>query len=159
MIRHTPRRGVVALEGAIVYPVFVLVLLLLVVGGVTVFRYQQVAMLSQEASRWVSVRGSDWAKATDSESPTESEIRAEVVLPLAAGMKPTDLTVKVEWVNGETGEAEEWDDSEKTPVTEHADGTRIANRVRVTVGYRWAPGLLFAGTVKLQSVAEIPMSY
>src|SRR2546428_9601810 len=97
---HQDRRaGAMAVEAAVVYPVLIVFLLLLIVGGMAVFRYQQVAGQAREAARWASVRGSDWQKATDQTCPTKADILQQAVVPLAAGMDTTKLSIQVLWLN------------------------------------------------------------
>jgi Flp pilus assembly protein TadG len=153
------RRGAVTLEAAIVYPLLLTLLLGAVVGGTGVFRYQQVACQARDASRWACVRGADRQKETGTACPTEDEIRCNAVLPLAAGMEPALLSVKVEWVDQATGTAYAWDQAPRSVRGVRADGTPVTNTVRVTVTYQWDPVLLPGGRVNLTSVSEVPMSY
>ena len=46
------RRAALAVETAIVLPVMVFLLLMLIVGGIGVFRYQQVACLARDEESW-----------------------------------------------------------------------------------------------------------
>jgi Flp pilus assembly protein TadG len=154
-----PRRGALAAEAAVVYPVMIFLLLLLVVGGLGVFRYQQVAGLAREAARWASVRGGDYQKDTGQTSPTQDQIRQQAVLPLAAGMDPQNLSVQVQWVNGVTGQAVDWDASSKAPTTQTAGGDAVTNTVRVTVTYQWSPTVALIGPLNLKSVSEMPISF
>src|SRR5260370_23602966 len=131
------RRGAVLVESAIIYPLLFLLLFGLIVGGLTVFRYQQVAMLSREAARFAAVRGDDWSKETKQPSPTAAEIAQQVVVPMSAGMEPEQLTVQVQWVCPATGQVIDWDSSRKSAVTLNAQNNPVTNRVRVTVTYQW----------------------
>jgi Flp pilus assembly protein TadG len=159
MPNHKRRRcGAVAVETAIVFPVLVFLLVLLIVGGMSVFRYQQTACLAREAARWASVHGSGWQQDTGQTSQTVADIRKNAVLPLAVGMDTQNLSVRVQWVNGATGQVVEWDSSSKAPTSQSSGGNTVANTVRVTVTYQWAPGLLI-GSQNLQSVSEVPMSF
>lgn len=153
------RRGAVALETAIVYPAMVFLLLLLIVGGMGVHRYQQVACLAREAARWASVRGTDYQKETGNSPPTRQEILQKAVLPLATGMDPEKLTLQVHWIDSATGEVVEWDNSAKAPATLTAGDEPVASRLRVTVTYQWSPELLLTGPLTLRSVAEAPMTF
>jgi Flp pilus assembly protein TadG len=157
--RHSRRRGAVLVESAIVYPVLVLLLLGLIVGGLGVFRYQQVACQARDAARWASVRGGRFHKQTQQPSPTADAIRQNAVLPLAAGMNPSNLTVQVQWIDESTGAASDWDQASKWPTSTTATGTVVTNKVRVTVTYQWSPEFFFAGPINLSSVSEVPMSY
>jgi Flp pilus assembly protein TadG len=153
------RRAALALEAAFVYPVMFLLLLCLIVGGVGVLRYQQVACQAQEAARWASVRGSDWARDTKNTSPTQQDILNQAVAPLAAGMDLQSLSVQVQWVDQVTGKATSWDSSGKAPTGTTASGATVSNSVRVTVTYLWAPSLFLARLINLTCTAEVPMSF
>src|SRR5438105_12227792 len=115
--RHSRRTGAVTLEAAFVYPVLFLFLFGLIVGGLGVMHYQQVACQARETSRFAAVHGSDWAKATAQTSPTAAQIASFVVVPLAAGMDTSQLTVQVQWINGATGTAVDWAKSSQAPPT------------------------------------------
>jgi Flp pilus assembly protein TadG len=157
--RSPRRRGAVAVEAAVVYPLLFLLLFGLIVGGLGVFRYQQVAFQAREAARWACVRGSSYRKETGQSSPTAADIREQVVLPLAPGMDPAQVGVQVEWVDGVTGQASDWDQSSKAPTGLTPAGDPVANRVRVTVTYQWFPEFFLSGPIYLKSVSEIPMSF
>ena len=159
MTRRYRRRGAVAVEAAVVYPVLFLLLLGVIVGGMGVFRYQLVAFLSREAARYAAVRGDDWQRETGQASPTQRQITDTLVAPMAVSMDPAGLTVRVQWVNGVTGDVADWDASGKAPTTLNAAGDPVANRVRVTVTYRWVPELFLTDPIDLQSVTESPLSY
>lgn len=153
------RSGIMAIEAAVVYPILVLLILGLIVGGTAVFRYQQVAFLAREAARWASVRGSDWQKTTDQTSPSSSDIRAQSVIPYASGMDPNGLTVTVEWIDQITGTATSWDSASKDPVSLTNTGGYVSNKVRVSIGYQYSPNFWIVGPLNLQSVCEHPMSF
>jgi Flp pilus assembly protein TadG len=156
--RVARRRGAVAVESAIVYPVMLLILFGIIVGGMGVFRYQMTACLARETSRYASVRGADWQRDNLKASPTEAEMVRDVVTPMAVSMDAKRLTVRVEWVDGVTGQVMSWDASNKATTTVNADGEPVANRVRTTVTYRWTPELFLRST-DLRSSSETPMSY
>jgi Flp pilus assembly protein TadG len=153
------RRGAVAVEAAVVYPVFVFVFLALVLGGVGVFRYQQVACQAREAARYASVRGGNWELETNQNSPTKQQILQQAVLPLTAGMDPTKISITVQWIDQSTGTAVDWDSAGKDVRSPTASGTYITNTVRVTITYQWSPGLLELAPANLTSTCEIPMSF
>src|SRR5262245_18597100 len=54
------REGATVVECAILYPVLFLFLLGLVVGVIGIFRYQEVAALTREASRYASTHGAQY---------------------------------------------------------------------------------------------------
>jgi Flp pilus assembly protein TadG len=161
VVRSRPGRryGAVLVESAVVYPLLFLLLFGLIVGGLGVFRYQQVACQAREAARYACVHGADWQRETKQPCPTVAQIREDVVLPLAAGMDPSKLTVKLEWIDEITGTACDWDQASKWPAGTTQDRQRVSNRVRVTVTYEWWPEVLLAGPVNLKSVSEVPMAF
>ena len=153
------RRGAVILESAIVYPVFFLLLFGLIVGGLGVFRYQQVTCQAREATRWACVRGGRYHKETGQPCPGADAIRQAAVLPLTAGMDVSQLTVQVVWIDESTGTAYDWDQSAKWPTSTTQAGQVVSNHVQVTVTYQWLPEVFLAGPINLKSVSEIPMQY
>jgi Flp pilus assembly protein TadG len=144
-------------EVAIVLPVFFTLLFGIFLGGILTFNYQEVAWLSREASRRVSVRGDQYSQTTNKASPTEAEIRQNVVLPLAAAISPTKLTVEVYLVDGATGTATRWDSSTKAVFVIQTDGSKVYNKVRVHIVY--ASTLLSSTPINLDAVSEVPMSF
>jgi Flp pilus assembly protein TadG len=153
------RRGALTVEAAIVLPVVLFLILALIIGGMGVFRYQQVACQARDAARWTSVRGSQWHLATRQASPTQDEILKNAVLPLAAGMDTTKISIQVEWIDEVTGKVVPWDSSRKSPRTLTKANQGVTARVRVTVTYQWNPGVLVPGSLNLTSVSEMPMSF
>ncbi|HEV3085414.1 MAG TPA: TadE/TadG family type IV pilus assembly protein [Gemmataceae bacterium] len=151
------RRGAVLVEGAIVYPVFLMLIFMLIIGGMGVFRYQQVACLAREAARYAAVHGSGWHKETGQTCPTSSAIQ-NAVLPLAVGMDPNKLSMQVQWVGQVSGTVQSWDSVSKHALSVNTSNQGVVNRVRVTVTYQWTPQLYLVGSINLQSTCEIPMS-
>jgi Flp pilus assembly protein TadG len=151
------RIGALTVEAALVIPVFVLLLLGIIIGGIGVFQYQQTACLAREGSRWTSVRGADYQKDTDLPSPTKADIWAQAILPLAVNLDPSQLTITVVWVNQATNQAIDWDAAPKDVRSLTPLGEYVTNTVRVTITYPWNTGLF--GTVTLSSVSEWPMSF
>jgi Flp pilus assembly protein TadG len=158
--RVTERReGAAALEGAIVYPVLVVLLLMVVVGGLGVFRAQQVACLAREAARYLSVRSGDYASDTGNTPPTQQQVLDQVVAPLAVGMNTGNLSVQIQWIDGIKGTVTDWDSSSQATWSTDNNGNQVNNRVRVTVTYRWFPEMFLAGPLALQSVQEVALLY
>jgi hypothetical protein len=131
----------------------------LIVGGLGVLRYQQVACQAREAARWASVRGGDCQKDTKSAATTQQQIFDAAVAPLAAGMDPSALSIHVQWVDGVSGQTSDWDASSRAPTGKTVDGTAVSNRLRVTVSYQWSPEVLLFGPITLSSTAEVPLNY
>jgi Flp pilus assembly protein TadG len=159
MVRRNTRerRGAVTVEAAIVLPVLLFLLLMLLIGGIGVFRYQQVACLAREGTRWASVRGTGWQMDTGQTPPTQQDILQNAVLPLAVGMDPNAITIQAEWLNGETGAVTAWDSSPKSPLSLSKTNQGVSNRIRVTVNYVWTPGVLIPGSLNMSSVSEVAM--
>jgi Flp pilus assembly protein TadG len=152
------RTGALALEAALVYPVLLLLILGLIIGGMGVFRYQQVHCQAREAARFASVRGSDWQKDADLDSPTKDEICTQAVVPLAAGMDTSKISIQIQWIDQTTGKAVDWDSASKNPRSLTASNDYVTNTVRVTITYQWSPNLYF-GTLTLTSTCEVPMTF
>jgi Flp pilus assembly protein TadG len=157
--RTRKRSGAIAVEAAIVQPVMLFIMLGLIIGGMGVFRYQQVACQACEAARWACVRGSDWQKNTGQTSPTEAQILQQAVVPLAAGMDTKSLALQVLWVDGSTGQTVAWDLARKDPQTLAKTGDYVSNKVRVTITYQFAPGVMGLAALQLSSTCEFPMAF
>ena len=71
--RKSPRCGAVILECAIVYPITFLLVLGMIIGGLGVFRYQEVASLAREGSRYASLHGANYQQQTGKTAATQSE--------------------------------------------------------------------------------------
>jgi Flp pilus assembly protein TadG len=54
------RRGTTSIEFVMSCPVVFFLIFATIVGGMGVFRYQQVAALAREGARWASVHGSPY---------------------------------------------------------------------------------------------------
>src|SRR3954469_24241004 len=113
--RRCRRTAAVAVEAAIVYSVFFVLLFGLIVGGIGVFRYQQTALLAREGARWASVHGSDWQGGNGNKPAPADDVRTKAILPRAAGIDPARVTVKVQWIDAATGNATDWDSASRQP--------------------------------------------
>jgi Flp pilus assembly protein TadG len=147
-----------AVEAALVQPVMLFLLLALVVGGMGVFRYQQVVCQAREAGRWAAVRGSDWQKNTGQASPTQDQIYQQAVAPFLSGMDAKSLSFQVFWVDQKTGTAVPWDKARKDPQSLTKTGDYVTNTVRVIVTYQFSPEVFFLSSIQLSSTSEFPMS-
>ena len=140
------RPGALTVEFAMISPLLFLLLIGLVVGGLGVFRYQQVASLAREGSRYASVRGTEYAADTKLPVATQASVYKEVVLARAVGLDPNALSCTVTW------------DKYNSPQTVYPDKTVVGNIVSVTVTYQWIPeGML--GGMTLSSTSKLPMSH
>jgi Flp pilus assembly protein TadG len=146
--RHRPcrRRGANLVEAAIVYPVVLLLLLGVIVVGLGMFRYNQVAELAREGARWASVRGAQYSSDTGNAAATSTEV-GNYVKGLAAGLDPNSLTVTTTW-------------NTSNALTHTSGNLTIKNTVSVTVSYPWIPEAFFGGaTLTMQSTSVMTMNY
>jgi Flp pilus assembly protein TadG len=148
MSRNTTsrRRGATVVEFAAVAPVLVLIVFGLVVGGLGIFRYHQVASLSREAARYASVRGMDYSRETGNPAATQSSIHQNIVLAYAAGLDKTKLSSTVTW------------NSSNAPKNVTQTMVVTTNIVTVKVSYTWVPEAIFGG-ITLTSTSKMPMSH
>jgi Flp pilus assembly protein TadG len=154
MMRRKERRGAALVETAIVYPVLFLLVLGIIMMGISVFRYQQVAHAAREGARWAAVHGAKYQEETGNTAATRDDIFANAVQPQTAGMKLTanDVTVT-------------WDQNNKqtstylytNPTTGETSVRARQNTVSVTVRYSWDTG--FFGVIPVQSTTVMTMSY
>lgn len=85
------RWGGALVEGAVVGSLALMLLLGMVVVGNGVFRYQQVASLAREGSRYAALKGTSQPDATALQN---------YLLTYAAGMDPSKLSCTVTWGPG-----------------------------------------------------------
>ena len=144
--RNSHRRPAAsAVEMAFVAPVFLLLVFILVIGGMGMFRYNQVAHLAREATRYAAVRGMDYARATGKPAATPTSIYQEAVRPNAAALDPNALSCTVTW------------DRSNYPRYVAPDRTVHRNYVTVTVQYQWVPELPWIGAINLSSTSTLPV--
>jgi Flp pilus assembly protein TadG len=169
--RSQPRPGAAAVEFAIVVPVVLFIMFATIIGGMGVFRYQQVAGLARETARFASTHGGNYAKDYNQQiqagtlpNVTKSYIINNVVMPNAIAMNHDSLNVTIgfnassgsyDW-DDTTGNANRWPYSSKT-----INGTTYSetNTVSVTVTYTWVPEGYLTGPITLTATSVMPMSY
>lgn len=148
-VRKLARKGTTVVEAAVVYPTVFLLMLGLVVGGLGVFRYQEVAHLAREGARWASVHGGQYAKENGASAATQDGVKTNVVTPDAVILDPKLLDCKVTW-----------DDSTELPVYYDTKANKWkSNNVTVTVTYQWTPELYLVGPITLSSSTTMPVAY
>src|SRR5262249_25117797 len=91
------RRGTTAVEAAFVFPSFFLILFAILIGGMGVFRYQEVASLAREGSRWASVHGTQYASDTGKTAATASDVYSNAIAPKIVSLQTSKLTYSVTW--------------------------------------------------------------
>ncbi len=154
---NPPRRGVQAVEAAIVLPVVMMLILGTCSTAMGVYYYQLVATLAREGARYASVHGSGYAQYGNVQP---SDIYINAIKPMAVGLNLSNLTYEVElgtydavsgsWV---------WNSwvSSSTSLTTSTQG--LYNGVQVTVTYQWTPDLYITGPINLTSTSVMPMSF
>ena len=130
------RRGAVILESAVIYPLTFLIILGLLIGAMGVFRYQEVASLAREASRYASVHGSKYHQVTGKPSATATDIHDNVIIPRAVALDPSKITYSVTW----------------------SPNKKPGSTVTVTINYSWVPEA-FLPILNLSSTATETMAY
>ena len=145
--RHQPRPAATMVEFAVVGSVTFLILLGLVIGGLGVFRYQQISRLARDASRWASVHGTEYANDTRKPAATAQDVYNQVIAPNATGLDVNHLSY-----------AATWNTSNSPYHTTSVNGQKVANTVTVTITYQWIPEA-FLGGITLSSTSVSVMSY
>jgi Flp pilus assembly protein TadG len=144
----TRRRGTTTVEFAIVLPIALFFILAILVGGVGVMRYQQVASMAREGARWASVRGGDYQRETKQPAATPEDIFNSAIAPFAGTMDPERLSYEVSW------------NANNMPRSVTNDYVApIGNVVTVTVRYQWMPAVLLVGPIELKSTSSAEMLY
>lgn len=156
LYKPSRRRGATLVEGALIYPILFLFLLTIIVLGIGVFRYQQVAHMVREGSRWASVHGTQYAKEQITTPATPEDVYVAAILPHAAGMQTSGLTYKVEWrlnSDGTPAKSPTWLFTD--PITGRTK--TVHNTVTVTVTYTW--DMWIFGTIPVRSRSVNTISY
>jgi Flp pilus assembly protein TadG len=142
------RRGTTTIEFAITCPIAFFILFATIVGGLGVFRYQQVAALAREGARWASVHGAEYADDHGVPDPTEQDVFEQAIEPLIVGLDPAHLTYSVTW------------DESNEPLRVDADyEVPFGNTVTVTITYQWFPEMYLVGPYNLTSTSTAQMVY
>jgi Flp pilus assembly protein TadG len=146
--RHD-RAGMTVVESAVVFPVTFLLILGLIVGGLGVFRYQEMASLARRAARYAAVHGAQYARDTGNPAATADDIYNNAIKPYAASLDLTKLTYAVSYSA---------DNSPATVSVQNGNVVNVTNTVTVTVTYNWVPEA-FLGGITLTSTSVLPMAY
>jgi Flp pilus assembly protein TadG len=136
-------------EAALVLPLTLLILLGMFIGGLGVFRYQEVAFLAREGSRYASVHGSQYAKeVSGATAATPQDIYDNAIAPRIVCLDLSQLTYSVTW------------NTSNDPYTMTSNYEKpLGNTVSVTVSYQWFPELYLIGPYTLSSTSTVPMMY
>jgi Flp pilus assembly protein TadG len=143
------RHAATMVEFAFVAPVTFLLTLGLVIGAMGIFRYQQLARLSRDASRWASVHGTQYAATTNNPPATAQDVYNQVIAPNATGLDLSQLTYSVTWNT---------DNSPFHTATVNGQSQNVANTVTVTLTYQWIPEA-YLGGITMTTTSVTVMSY
>lgn len=151
MLRHRHcrnRRGTTIVEFAVACPILFFLLFATMVGGMGVFRYQQVAAVAREGSRWACVRGGQYEQDTGKPAATPEDVFNKAILPAATMLTPEHLSYSVTW------------DQSNMPLQVTDDVQEpFGNTVTVTVTYQWFPEVYLIGPFTLTSSSTSQMVY
>jgi len=142
------RRGATTVEFAIVCPIAFFLIFATIIGGLGIYRYQQVAALAREGSRYASVHGGQYEQETGNAAATPQDIYNEAIAPRAVGLDPGRITYTVTW---DVNNLPLW-------VGEDVQNPK-GNTVTVTVNYQWFPEMYLAGPFTLTSTSVSQMMY
>ena len=142
------RRGTTTVEFAITCPIVFFLVFAIIVGGLGVFRYQEVAAMAREGARWASVHGGQYAEEKNLTAATAADIYTNAIAPGAVGLDPSKLSYTVTW---DRNNWPLWVDED----VEHP----IGNTVTVTVTYQWIPEMYLTGPFTLTSTSTAQMLY
>jgi Flp pilus assembly protein TadG len=146
---HHRRRGTTTIEFAITCPIAFFIIFAIIVGGLGVFRYQQVASVAREGARWASVHGGQYAQETGRPAATPDDVYTNAILPAATALSPSQLSYSVTW-NKDNMPLEVVNGDYETPT---------GNTVTVTVNYQWLPEMYLVGPYNLTSTSTAQMAY
>jgi hypothetical protein len=154
LLRSSPlcRRASTLVQAALVYPVAIMLTVGVVIVGMGIYQYQQVAALAREGARWASVHGGQWAAEKNSGTlTTQSDVKT-AILAYAAGLDTSQFTSSNPSVS--------WANSSQVPTYDDASGNVAYNTVTVTVSYNWIPVAYFgSATLKLSSQSVMVIQY
>ena len=142
------RHGTTTVEFAIACPIAFFFIFATIVGGLGVFRYQQVASAAREGARYACVRGAQYAQETGRPAATPDDVYTNAIVPAASALDPSQLTYSVTW------------DQSNVPLQVISNvETPRGNTVTVTVNYQWFPEMYLIGPYNLTSTSTAQMVY
>jgi len=142
------QRGTTTVELAVTCPIAFFLIFATIIGGLGVFRYQQVAALAREGARWASVHGSEYEADTGKPAATAADVFNTIIKPAAVALDANHLTYEVSW--NQSNEPLTVDENYEKP---------FGNTVTVRVNYVWFPELFLIGPYTLTSTSTAQMVY
>jgi hypothetical protein len=163
--RGRERRGATVVEFSLVAPVVFFIFFAQLIGGLGIFRYQEVAHLARDGARYASTHGGMYQLEGVADASGVPQVAASgdltgFVRNKAVLLNPNYLQVNVSWtapsgvspVNMPT-----YVDTDPNLVP--PGQTVIQNYVIVTVRYQWFPQMYLTGPIVLSSTSKMPMTY
>ena len=144
--RPRGRPGTVLVESAFVYPVLFFLLMMIVLGAMMAFRYQLVAHMAREGSRWAACHGQQYAVENSATAATDQDIYDNAIAPQAGGIQSKDLSYTVAW---------DTDKKQYHTTVVNGNAVKVANTVAVTVACQWDTVVFGSVTVSSTSVSTI----
>jgi hypothetical protein len=132
----------------------------LVVVGMAVYTYQQVAAVTREAARYAIVHGAQWANDINSGTlTTPQDIFNNAIVPAAVGLDTKGMSFYQSGGNGDNLTLiVSYDNSSQVATFNDSSGNPTMNYVSVTISYTWYPPL-FPGGMTVASKSVMPMQY
>ena len=153
--RTLRRRAATVVECAVIYPLTFLLMLGLIIGGLGVFRYQEISSVAREGARWASVHGYQCVQEANPTVgyptlTTANDVYTNAIKPQAdaANLDPPSLTYSVSWA----------DASQAPTYYDITNNVWRTNTVTVKVTYQWIPEA-YLGGITLTSTSVMPMTY
>jgi Flp pilus assembly protein TadG len=148
-LQRNRRAGVTVVECAVIYPVTLLLVLGLIIGGMGVYRYQEMASIARRAARYALVHGKQYEKDTGNTAATPTDIYNNAIAPHAVSLDLSKLSYAVSY------NTDNWPDHK---IIVNGNVAAVGNTVTVILSYNWIPEA-FLGGVTLTSTSTMPMSY
>jgi Flp pilus assembly protein TadG len=165
-----------AVEAAFILPVTFFLMYGLCIGGLLVFKYQELTHIARETARFASTHGSQYKKynQTAITAGTQPSVDSTYLQTYAQNLTITipssdlNVTVKVQTLPaGSTSNSKptnvDWD-TNSSPTSSYTNGSgntcTVTNMVIVTVSMTWTPGVyVYPGSVTLTATSTMPMSF
>jgi Flp pilus assembly protein TadG len=147
-VNSTNRGGATTVEFAIVAPITFFLLLGLLIGGMGIFRYQELAAVAREASRWAAVHGAQYQQDTGYPAATAQDVYNYVISPKAISLDLSKLSYSVTWNT---------DNRPYHTTVVNNQVVPVRNTVTVTLTYQWIPEA-FLGGITLTSTSTVPVT-
>jgi hypothetical protein len=167
LIAHssTRRPAAVTVEFALVSGLAFFVILAMMIGGLGVFRYQEVAHLAREGARFASTHGGRYTldglpASTGVPAIASNTDMQNYLTPKSTLLDPSQTQITVSWSAPKTITPNNIPYYVDTDPTLNPPGQKvIRNFVSVTVSYQWVPELYLIGPINLTSTSTVAMSY